>query len=812
MKPFFFAESEIVIPKRKRKDSTRRDCTTCGMYTGCQSPRMIPYGRNELGIVIVGEAPGKTEDERGRPFVGESGELLRKCLRANRIDMDRDCLVTNVIQCRPPNNRNPSPPEIDACRSRLVAQVKEARPQLILALGSCAIQEMLPDAPVSLGAERMHGRIIPNYYWNCPVACSYHPAFFVRVGNDKGDMLSDVIATSLKALDTEFTDTRLDEDQYHIVEDMAAVKVLLDRVQAGREIVFLDYETTGLNMFATGFQLLTVGFAFGESEAWVTPLAHPQARWSKAELTQIYKLLGTALAAKAPKVIQNWQFEDLCSRRVLGINLGNVVWDTLVAEHILDNRAAITSQEFQTYVRYGTVYKSDVDASRLEHTPLDRVCRYNTLDCRYLARWYTDQQQEMTPDLLRAYKMFHRATPCMATLTERGIRVDTDAMASLRQNVVAELDGFAETKRTAKVVERFRTKYSKEWNSASNKDKQRLFFDILKFEPLRATKTGQSVDAATMKYLLAQAGEGEAADLIRICQREASLNKLLGTYIDGLTKQLDNRNLLHPSFLLHRVRTYRSSSANPNFQNIPYRLPDMARVRKTMVPQHDVFVEADYASAEVRVLAMYARDKTLIKWIRDNVDFHRKYGAKLYGVSEAELTNEQRFDTKNSFTFPTFYGSYWKNTSKSIAEWTEERTRRVEEQMWKELSGVKRWQDETLRWYDKHGYIQTKLGFRMRGPIERNKVLNYLIQSTAFHRLLIAVMDIEEAMRGAGMQSILVGQIHDSLVVDCTLDEVEAVLDIIDENMTRRIWDWDCSIPMEVEFSMGKNFLDMKPI
>ena len=496
----------------------------------------------------------------------------------------------------------------------------------------------------------------------------------------------------------------------------------------------------------------------------------------------------------------------------MGTSMANAVRCTMVAEHVLDERKGITTQEFQTYVRYGDVYKNMVDVKRLEQTPLDLVAGYNCLDVRYLSKWYADQDTELTGGLRDAYDFFHRAIPHMITLKQRGIKVDDLGLISLGKTVddeIAELEKGLE----ADCLKRYEKEHGGRFDVNSPQSKAKLFYGTLGLRAMSAPgKSGfSSVDKEALEYIQKQVRDGSDGDrLIKLCLEKGHLTKLKGTYIDGLVKLLDDENFLHPSFLLHRAQTYRSSSADPNFQNIPNRNPTLARVRRYMIPRHDWMLEVDYAGAEVRMIGMYSGDGVLIGWIKNDVDFHRYWASRLLKIPEEDVANDERFDGKSGFVFPIFYGSYYKNIAAQYPQWHGEgHVRDVEEELRDTLKVTMRWQRELVTFYETHGYVETKLGFRRHGPMKKNEVINTPIQATAFHRLLLALMDAEDEMRDKDMQSIIVGQIHDSIVADVLDEELEEVIEILEGCMTRRVWDWDNGVPMAAEFKIGKNFLEM---
>ena len=125
-------------------------------------------------LMIIGEAPGKTEEEQGLPFVGRSGKLLTTILTSLHINRS-DIFITNIVKCRPQNNRTPTPKEIDAYRDLLYKQIDIIQPTAICTLGAVALQTLLPDAPKTTAA-----RGIFLYYKKIPVMPTYHPAYILR--------------------------------------------------------------------------------------------------------------------------------------------------------------------------------------------------------------------------------------------------------------------------------------------------------------------------------------------------------------------------------------------------------------------------------------------------------------------------------------------------------------------------------------------------------------------------------------------------------------------------------------------------------
>ena len=153
---------------------TVASCTACSLYATATNP--VPgTGNPTADLVVVGEAPGATEDEQGKPFVGAAGQLLTKILASVNLDRERDVFICNVLKHRPPGNRNPLPDEIAACQPYLIRQLELIRPKAILALGTFAAQTLLQ---TKLAIGKLRSQV--HRYHGVPLIVTYHPAALLR--------------------------------------------------------------------------------------------------------------------------------------------------------------------------------------------------------------------------------------------------------------------------------------------------------------------------------------------------------------------------------------------------------------------------------------------------------------------------------------------------------------------------------------------------------------------------------------------------------------------------------------------------------
>lgn len=156
-------------------------CQRCGLAAG-RTQVVVSRGAPQAAIAIIGEGPGQSEDETGIPFVGKSGQLLEKILASVRLDMDRDVHVCNVVRCRPPGNRAPTPEEIAACRPYLMEQIRLVDPKIILLTGATAVKGVTGRKE---GITKIRGQWMEWEGRLCmPI---FHPAYLLRNGSrEKG--------------------------------------------------------------------------------------------------------------------------------------------------------------------------------------------------------------------------------------------------------------------------------------------------------------------------------------------------------------------------------------------------------------------------------------------------------------------------------------------------------------------------------------------------------------------------------------------------------------------------------------------------
>lgn len=308
-------------------------------------------GEGRKGILIVAEAPTREEDEKGRPIIGEAGQLLRRYMADEGVDLDRDCWKTNAIICRPTQDgysRTPMNDEVEHCRPNVIKTIKDLNPRQILLLGGPAIRSVLgwlwqPD-PGSV--TRWAGWQIPSTKLNAWITPTYHPSFVLRSDNEDTSLEAIWFRRHLKAALSLRDRPYATIPDYRagielVYEPKRAAAILRKMIAKGGTVAF-DYETNKLKPDAADAEIVCCSVCWEGKKTIAFP-------WVGEAVAATGELLRSALK----KIASNLKFEERWSWKEFGHGVTNWVWDTMQAAHWLDNRREITSIKFQAFARLG---------------------------------------------------------------------------------------------------------------------------------------------------------------------------------------------------------------------------------------------------------------------------------------------------------------------------------------------------------------------------------------------------------------------------------------------------------------------------
>lgn len=810
--PGFFLDVNEVDPKaarRQRQSKTLRQmgCSVCPLGQ-CKTPHMEPFGEGALGVVIVGEQPGEQEDKVGRAFVGPLGHELRSWLDDFGVDLDGDCVVTNAIQCR----GELSSAAVDCCRHRLVRQLREAKPSLILSLGATATSTIL-DWPSKIGI--MRGRLIPSREFGCWVAPVFHPSYILRQEGGGNEFFAERNKEELRCVvqrdlirafgrtDDDVGCRFLEEDKGNrAITSVTEAIDILKRFSRSTKRVAFDYETNQLSPYLGEPELMLWSLASKVSEGCSILIPSPMPK-AFVEAARAF------LSSDVPKVVYNYSFEDSWSRTQFGVSVQNCVSDPMVTAHVLDERKRTKSLDFQCRVHFDTRYKTSVNSKAFEVNSAG--IRYSVLDSRYTLLLDRIQRKGLSKDLKAGTALLTQALPVLSEMSFRGIQLNVPFLLKLRGEAESRIEKVERELRKFPAVERAGAVVKGKFNFGSDSHLRTLFYEVMKVKVKGVTASGTkgSVSADT---LAAVAEDNEdVADMLPLLKERSEWDHLYSNTIDGFLRLKDDQGRLHPSFNLHIAETYRSSSNDPNFQNVPHHGEIAKRVRRAIVPKLDWLLEVDYSGVEVRLIAAMSGDPSLVGALFDEVDIHRLWTARMYEKEEDEVEKAERQVIKNQFVFPSFYGASPRSISKALGM-NEKHVESVQDWFWEEYDGAKAWQDAARETFEERGFVKLASGFRRREPLDLLQVFNTPIQGPAFHVLLFNLCRIAEGMKREGFKSHLIAQIHDSALIDAVDSELEDVISLSNE-LLEEPPDWlPYEVPWVVEWEIGRNWSAMEEI
>jgi DNA polymerase-1 len=294
------------------------------------------------------------------------------------------------------------------------------------------------------------------------------------------------------------------------------------------------------------------------------------------------------------------------------------------------------------------------------------------------------------------------------------------------------------------------------------------------------------------------------------------LRKLKSTYVDSLPLLVNKHTgRVHTNYMQTVAATGRLSSNNPNLQNIPIRTPRGKEIRKAFIPRNENFkiLSADYSQVELRIIAALSEDKNMVEAFLGGADIHAATAAKVFGVSLDAVDRTMRSKAK-AVNFGIIYGQGAFGLAQNLGISRGE-AKEIIDSYFKQFGNLKAYQAATIEMARKKGYVETILGRRrylqdinsanavVRGFAERNAI-NAPIQGSAADIIKVAMIEIKKEFEARKFKSKMIMQVHDELVFDVHLDELEAVQPVIKEKMVGAV---SMIVPLEVDMNYGENWL-----
>ena len=607
------------------------------------------------------------------------------------------------------------------------------------------------------------------------------------------------------------------EKHYELVQDEQSLKRWADMIKNKGAFAF-DTETTGID--PTFDKIVGFSMAVEEGVACYVPLKHKsQNRDLFALESDEIKQLDFATVAKhlAPimtdksilKIGQNIKFDMHFFAQVIGEDKEIFpIEDTAVLSYDLDSSEHGHGMDelAEKFLSYKTIHYEDVcgtgkDKITFDYVPLDKALDYAAEDADITLRLYNVLKPRLIKEKkIAVYENYDR--PLIALLQKmekQGVMVDKQKLMSLSQ----EFD-----KKLKEYEQEIYQLAGEEFNIGSPKQIGEILFGKLGAKG-KKTATGAWQTGADVLENLAAEGNLLAAKILDW----RGFSKLKSTYTDALLNLLDKDSRLHTTFSQTVVNTGRLASSNPNLQNIPIRSDEGKKIRECFIAKEGCkIIASDYSQVELRLLASVADVKGLKHAFEQGIDIHAATAAKVFGVPYDEVDSNMRRHAK-AINFGIVYGISQYGLAKQIDVSNEEAKKYIDA-YFAQMPEIKKYMEQTTMFAHQYGYVMTPFGRKcsIMGINDKNKrivanaeraAINAPIQGGAADIIKRAMIAVQRELEEGGYKTKMLLQVHDELVFEAPLDEVEKAAAMIKKTMEGVV---DLAVPFVAEVGIGDDW------
>ncbi|MCO5760312.1 MAG: DNA polymerase [Chromatiaceae bacterium] len=780
-------------------------CRACELYASSQNICIWGEGKTSAKVIVVGEAPGAQEARTGLPFQGKAGVLLRQELQ--RVGL-KDVYITNVVKCRPPENRAPTPAELKACRPYLEEEIATVQPRAILAFGAIASKALFRKAQIT----KVHGEIDEkDGIIRMP---TFHPAFILRDPTKLSDLRADLerFVAYLNQGPPE------SEVAWEVVDSRAKLQLMLSDVSRARDVSF-DLETSGLDWYNPDSKITCLGLNLELEDgdlAWVLPLNMPGTLFPTPSEQRdiVHRILDLIPSG----VAQNGKFDNLFLLAKYGRSIP-LNFDTMLAHHVIDENSPHGLKQLSRQILGVAEYDLSLSQKKGEEGDPTKLYEYCAKDCAYTHQLKRVFQGKLRKDRdLR--RLYYQVELPVARAMERA-----DANGLYVRRELFEQTSRDVTRRLEQSLKDLRKLAGEDVNWNSPSQVADLLYGKLNLTPTVYTNAGK-----------ASTGEAALADLkhpiVQKLTEYRELEKFRSTYLDGW-RDLMVGDMIYFSTKIHGTVTGRFSSRL-------HQVPRDGTIRNLIsAPEGWEFVQCDFSQAELRIAAQMSQDPELLSAYRSGVDVHWKTlmgmilsgstqfaqpalataealtGAKPRSLSAAADTllahgfeaslphwkgwKEARKRAK-SVNFGFLYGMREKKYIETAKlkygfEPTPEEAAQFRATFFHLYHGLPAWHDQQIAFVRRHGYVRNLAGRKRHLPgifsSDRSLVaecerqaINAPVQGYIGDHKSMALIEIDETF-DRDTELRVVGEVHDSILLWVRSRRVAELLPVVAEIMAR---------------------------
>jgi DNA polymerase-1 len=594
---------------------------------------------------------------------------------------------------------------------------------------------------------------------------------------------------------------------YRRIDSADELRAFVHPIAPGR-LLAIDTETTGVDPMRAA--LVGISLSLEPHSAVYIPVGHSFLDARQVPLEAVREILGPVLAdPNVPKTGHNLKYDMKILARH-GLPLEGIAFDSMLASYLLDpdrtshglktlghDRLGIEMTRIDELIGKG---KKQISLADVE---VDRVCPYACCDADVSLQLKHRLEPELDKYGLRP--LYENVEMPLLSVLHRmemiGVRIDREHLLNVSRELASRLSALAR-----EICELA----GKSFNIGSPKQVAEVLFQDLGLKPTRQGKTGYSTDVVVLEELSRQGHE-----LPKKILEYRMLDKLKSTYADSLPTMVNpETGRIHTSYNQAVAATGRLSSSDPNLQNIPIRTAEGRMIRSGFIPLVDghVLLAADYSQIELRILAHFTHDRSLVETYKSGGDIHNLTASRIFGCPADEVGPEMRRVAK-VINFGIIYGMSADRLARQL-ELTRTQARKFMDDYFAVYPGVKAWTAGIAAVAREKGFVTTLSGrrraiadinsrnYNLRSAAERVAV-NTPIQGTAADLMKIAMIAVERRLLKMAVRARMIMQVHDELVFDLPQSEIDPVRAAVTEEMEQAM---PLAVPLRVDVKVGKNW------
>lgn len=485
------------------------------------------------------------------------------------------------------------------------------------------------------------------------------------------------------------------------------------------------------------------------------------------------------------------------------IYIDKIEYDTMIAAYLLEYNIKEDISYLANELGYDIPFRENLYPKK-EEMDLNKIASVAVLKAKFIYDTKKDMINKLEKEDLISlfYDIEMPLSNVLGNMEYNGICVDKKILTDMGEEIKIKIELISQT------IYNFA---GTEFNISSPIQLGEILFEKLGLAHGKKGKNGYSTAADVLEKLK------NKHPIIEAVLEYRMLTKLYNTYIEGLINTIAEDGKIHTIYTQTLTRTGRLSSIEPNLQNIPIRHEYGKLIRKAFVPSRDsIILSSDYSQIELRILAHVANVDSLIEAFKQDKDIHTKTASDIFNVEEQEVTKEMRRNAK-AVNFGIIYGISSYGLSENVGVSPKEASEFIKNYL-NTYPGIQKYMDDIIEKAHEDGYVRTMLNRKRTIPELGNKnymirsgaermALNTPIQGTSADIIKKAMVEIDKEFKNNKIKAKMIVQVHDELVFDCPVDEVEKVKKIIKNVMENT---YTLKVPLKVDIEYGTDWYQAK--